>query len=161
MVIRVYTDELTLILYKQIELKLDLLKFKYRKWLQEEVMNTVYSNPYASGLYERTFALYDSISVSEVKRVGNTIEFELFFDQNISNRDHYSVVSGSNIYENREIYVAPLLGEGHVQKLWSQEDYPAMQFVERTIERIKKDIYKELNNIISIAIEKVGGKKYY
>jgi hypothetical protein len=133
---------------------------------KEDLKNAVYTNVYMFRTpveYERTFSLLESISVSEVKTVGNTLSFRLYFDK--SKLDHFSVITGTNTYDGKEIYIPPLLDEGHIQDGYNNVDYfhnyPNRHFITSSLERIKNDLNYTLKEVVKYEIKKLGGKSKY
>ena len=149
-------SQLTLELKKEIER----MKPYFIGKLRDQVMKNVYA-VYTPKVYERTYALIDSITVSDVRIKGSTIEFEIYFDP--TKLSHYSVVTGD------KVYIPPLLDEGHFQKGYSEVDYfhvyPARNFLRDCIVELKNDLGRFLGDLSFVKsyakITKIGGKNKY
>jgi|GEM_PF-6863410 len=159
-------NDLESVLTEKILTRLEILKDKYKNILEEEVMNTVYAYD-ASGLYHRTMALFNSITSEISIDDDGLLSLDLYFDED-KLIDHYSVVSGSHIYEGKAIYIPNLLESGHGGWVkspigtWVEINYPAMNFVQKTLEQIESDLYSDLGDIVGdVIIEKTGGKDTY
>ncbi len=152
--IRILTDNLK----KRLEVlkQLVLEDFKKAVWINVYVK-------YDPKVYERTYNLINSLTVSEVKQEGNFIYFDITFDR--SKLTHYSVVSGTNVYNGQEIYIPSLIDEGHKQKGYDEIDYfhnyPVRNFMKEAIYFIKSDLNKVLGDMIKNEIKKLGGKSKY
>jgi hypothetical protein len=143
-------------LTNKLKLRLNIIK----ELCKEDLKNAVYTNVYMFRTpieYERTFSLLNSISVSEVETVGNTLSFRLYFDK--SKLNHFSVVSGTHSY------VPPLLDEGNTQDGYGDVDYfhnyPGRDFLTTSLERIKNDLNHTLKEVVKYEIKKLGGKSKY
>ena len=143
------------VLTENLKNRLEVLKSLVLEDFKKAVWINVYVK-YKPEVYKRTYALINSLTVSEIKQDGNSIYFDVYFDKN-KLTSHYSVVSGSH-----DIYIPPLIDEGHKQQGYDEADqfrnYPARNFMEEALIFIKSDLNKVLRDIVKYEIKKLGGK---
>lgn len=145
------------VLTERLKQRLEVLKSLVLEDFKKAVWINVYAK-YNPKIYHRTYALINSLTVSEVKQEGNSIYFDVYFDKN--KLTHYSVVSGSH-----DVYIPPLIDEGHKQQGYDKVDYfhnyPARNFMEEVLYFIKSDLNKVLRDMVKYEIKKLGGKNKY
>lgn len=116
--------------------------------LRHELLTTWYET-YTPQYYERTNMLIESISVSKAKKVGNSYEVKIFFDETKilpveSDKGmfpaHMNITDGSNIYNG--------MSYGELLPLWVEKgqhssihSYTGVKMTERTVDWIKEDNY--------------------
>lgn len=151
-------DDLTI----KLKQKLEINKNIYKKNLENAVIKNLYL-AYTPKYYERTYSLLDSITMSDIRIENNILTFDLYFDPN--KLEHWSVVSGSNIYKGKSIYTPPLLDEGHFEDGYSEVDYfhnyPGREFLSDALMQLKKDLQLSLKNLVYVELKKLGGKNKY
>jgi hypothetical protein len=142
------------VLTQRLKQRLEVLKSLVLEDFKKAVWINVYVK-YNPKVYERTYALINSLTVSEVKQEGNSIYFDITFDR--SKLTHYSVVTGSS-----DVYIPPLIDESHKQQGYDKVDYfhnyPALNFMEEALIFIKSDLNKVLRDMVKYEIKKLGGK---
>ena len=102
--------------------------------------------------YERTYELYNSISMSEIRLSPNgTFEFEIYIDAKKMN--HTSVVT------KKRVYIGYFINDGHNHptkiRPWFHQ-YPGANFIEDAIKLIEKEVRARVRNAISVEVKRIG-----
>lgn len=125
--------------------------------LRQELLATVYSEKPTE--YEWTYELLNSIDSTPVEIIGNRIHFKIFF--NSEKRSHTSKFGDTaGIWAD----VVQLTNEGHHHPEYDTpklHQYEGWHYIERAMERIKKDLEAFLLDAIKIEIKKIPAKKFY
>lgn len=140
-------------LMKMIELQvisnLSKIGEEVKSYLRTTLLNDWYHS-YMPTHYERTNMLIDSLTVSPVKKLGNTFQVEIYFDENkivpVPTSTvgmfpaHMNITDGSSDYSG--------MSYGELLPLWIEEgqhssihSYTGIHMVERTVDWIKEDNY--------------------
>jgi len=145
------------VLTENLKQRLEVLKGLVLEDFKKAVWINVYAT-YKPEIYKRTYSLINSLTVSEVKQENNSIYFDITFDK--SKLTHYSLFSS-----NVDVYIPPLIDEGHKQNGYDKVDYfhnyPARNFIEEVLYFIKSDLNKVLKDMVKYEIKKLGGKNKY
>lgn len=102
--------------------------------------------------YERTYELYNSISMSEIRLSPNgTFEFEIYIDAKKMN--HTSVVT------KKRVYIGYFINDGHNNprrtRPWFHQ-YPGANFIEDAIKLIEKEVRARVRNAILVEVKRIG-----
>ncbi|NPV51798.1 MAG: hypothetical protein HPY60_11480 [Candidatus Methanofastidiosum sp.] len=103
--IKSLNNKINVILTKSLRQRLEVIKKLAVQDLRAAVQANVYDRRQPE-FYERSFQLLESITASDVRLNGNTIEFEIFFD---ANKMNYKSLSGDTSWNGKKINVAFLV----------------------------------------------------
>jgi len=149
-------------LEQTVELNLPTVAQKIANILKMYVRENWYDK-YEPLYYERTMDVLNSITVDKIKKNGNILEVEIYFDKNkIEQKEstfplpegyirfhHHMSIDGSTTYGNMSIaeWVVYWMNYGQHSPLYS---YDGVHFIEKTIEWTERDKYhiKKLKELL-------------
>lgn len=134
-----------------------IIQLDAQKRLKEIIWRNVYMR-YSPVLYDRTYQLYNSVTLSPITiSPTGLVEFSIYLDNKKMN--HTSVYSGSQYWKGKKINVSYLVNDGHFHKKkylpWFHQ-YPGANFIEDAIKIIEQDIRARVKDAISVEVKRMG-----
>lgn len=160
-VVKSLNNKINVILTKRLRQRLEVIKKLAVEDLRAAVQTNVYDRRQPE-FYQRSFQLLESITASDVRLNGNTIEFEIFFDNSKMN---HTTLAGDTAWNGKKLNVAFLVDQGHYNPKGSivpgqpipwLDDYPGAEFIQAAIEKIKEDLRDVIKGLVKVEVKRIG-----